>query len=159
MASVEADSSLRDHILYLLRGGGAHLSFEDLLNNFPVERCNQTIEGLPYTAWQVLEHMRLAQWDILEFSRSADHESPEFPKGYWPSTDDTGNAHKWTETAERFRADLLATEQLVADPNSALFDNIPHGSGQTLLREALLVADHNAYHLGVLTVMSRLLKK
>jgi hypothetical protein len=155
---LEHNQSLRDHLLHLLRGGNAHISFEDLVKDFPVERCGESINGLPYTPWQVLEHMRIAQWDILEFSRSAEHVSPEFPKGYWPSTEEAGTPELWAATVANYRADLLAMEQLVSDPGSQLFDNIPHGDGQTLLREALLVADHNSYHLGVLTVMGRLLR-
>ena len=153
-----ADNSLREHVLYLLRGGGAHLSFEDFVADFPVEKCGQKIEGLPYSAWQVLEHMRIAQWDILEFSRDGNHSSPEFPKGYWPNPNDLGTPELWQQSINRFRSDLKQMEALVADEAQHLYAKIPHGSGQTLLREVLLVADHNAYHVGALTVMSRLLK-
>ena len=152
----EHDTSLREHLLYLIRGGGAHLSFDDMVEDFPVELCGREVEGLPYTAWQVLEHMRIAQWDILEFSRSKDHVSPDFASGYWPK--EAGNPQLWRQTVETFRADQKAMEQLVADPNSELFGNIPHGEGQTILREALLVADHNAYHLGVLAAIRRMLR-
>jgi hypothetical protein len=153
-----SDEAIRKHVLYLLRGGSAHLSFDDLANSFPPDLCNRQIEGLPYTAWQVLEHMRLAQWDILEFSRDPSHISPEFPKGYWPNSDDLGTPELWQQTVNAFRKDLKEMEALVEDPSSNLYVKIPHGEGQTLLREALLTADHNAYHLGVLTVMSRILK-
>ena len=152
------DESLRKHVLYLLRGGGAHLSFDDLVNSFPADLCNRRIEGLPYTPWQVLEHMRLAQWDILEFSRDPNHVSPEFPKGYWPRPDELGNAELWQKTVEEFRHDRQQMETLVEDESTDLHAKIPQGDGQTLLREALLIADHNAYHLGVLAVMARLLK-
>ena len=152
------DQSLRKHVLYLLRGGGAHLSFDDLINSFPADLCSRRVDGLPYTPWQVLEHMRIAQWDILEFSRDANHVSPEFPKGYWPGPDELGNAELWQKTVEEFRHDLKEMEALVEDESTDLHAKIPHGDGQTVLREALLIVDHNAYHLGVLTVMSRLLK-
>jgi hypothetical protein len=102
--------------------------------------------------------MRIAQWDILEFSRDAAHVSPKFPKGYWPNPDELGNAGLWNETVEKFSADLKQMEKLVADPSTDLFAKIPHGKGQTVLREALLIADHNAYHLGALAVMGRMLK-
>jgi len=154
----EQDASLRKHVLYLLRGGSAHLSFDDFVNSFPPDLCNRRIEGLPYTAWQVLEHMRIAQWDILEFSRDASHVSPEFPKGYWPRADELGSAELWQRTVDAFRNDLQQMEALVEDESSHLHAKIPHGDGQTILREALLTADHNAYHLGVLAVMARLLK-
>ena len=134
------------------------MSFDDFINSFPADLCNRQIEGLPYTPWQVLEHMRLAQWDILEFSRDPDHLSPEFPKGYWPKPDDLGSASLWQRTVDEFRHDLQQMEALVEDPAIDLHAKIPHGDGQTILREALLVADHNAYHLGTLTVMSRILK-
>src|SRR5258707_9617967 len=148
----------RKHVLSLLRGGNAHISFDDFMADFPVGACARKIEGLPYTAWQVLEHMSIAQWDILEFSRAPSHESPKFPKGYWPDPDELGSAALWNQTDEKFRSDLKQMEQLVADPSSDLLAKIPHGKRQTILREALLIADHNAYHLGALLVMGRMLK-
>lgn len=158
MAQDQQDESLRKHVLYLLRGGGAHLSFDDFVNSFPADLCNRQIEGLPYTPWQILAHMRLAQWDILEFSRDPDHVSPEFPKGYWPKPDELGNPTLWQQTIDQFRNDLQQMEALVEDPSTDLHAKIPHGEGQTILREALLIADHNAYHLGVLSVMGRIAK-
>jgi len=158
MAQDQTDESIRKHVLYLLRGGGAHLSFDDFVSSFPPDLCSRQIEGLPYTPWQVLEHMRLAQWDILEFSRDPDHVSPEFPKGYWPKPDDLGNPTLWKETIDQFRNDLQQMEALVEDPATDLHAKLPHGDGQTILREALLIADHNAYHLGVLAVMARIAK-
>ena len=153
-----SDKLLREHVLYILGGGGAHISFEDFIADFPAEQCGKTVPGLPYTAWQVLEHMRLAQWDILEFSRDPNHVSPEFPKGYWPASDNHGTPEQWQESVEKFRSDLKQMEDLVANGSSQLYVKIPHGTGQTLLREALLVADHNAYHLGALAVMARIVK-
>jgi hypothetical protein len=153
----ENSASLRKHVLALLSGRNAHIGFDDFVADFPVDTCSRKIEGLPYTAWQVLEHMRIAQWDILEFSRDASHKSPKFPKGYWPDPDEPGNAGLWEKTVERFREDLKQMEELVDDQSVDLLAKIPHGKGQTLLREALLIADHNAYHLGALLVMSRIL--
>jgi len=152
------DKSLRDQLLELLGGGNAHLSFEDLIKDFPVEKCGQRIDGLPYTAWQVLEHMRIAQWDILEFSRNANHVSPKWPQGYWPSVGQSGSTDLRNDTVKQFRQDLKAMQELVADPSNDLFAKIPHGTGQTLLREALLLADHNSNHLGALILMSRILR-
>lgn len=149
---------LREHLLYLLRGGGAHMSLNDFISGFPAERCAEPVPGLPYTAWQVLEHMRLAQWDILEFSRNPKHVSPEFPKGYWPAPRQTGTVSLWKETAAKLLSDLKEMEQLVANNSTDLYAKFSHGDGQTILREALLVADHNAYHLGALAVMARILK-
>ena len=158
MAMDDRDDSVRSHVLYLLRGGGAHLSFDDFVDSFRADLCSRQVEGLPYTPWQVLEHMRLAQWDILEFSRDPNHVSPEFPKGYWPSPNDLGTPALWQKTIDQFRNDLQQMEALVEDQSTDLYAKIPHGDGQTILREALLIADHNAYHLGVLTVMARIVK-
>jgi len=153
-----SDKDLRKHVLSLLSGRNAHIGFEGFVKDFPAAACGQIISGLPYTAWQVLEHMRIAQWDILEFSRDAAHVSPKFPEGYWPSPEEPGNVALWNETVEKSRADMKQMEALVADPATDLFAKIPHGKGQTVLREALLIADHNAYHLGALAVMGRILK-
>jgi hypothetical protein len=149
---------LRGHLLYLLRGGGAHIKFEEALNGFPVEFFNARADGVPYTPWQLLEHMRIAQWDILEFSRSAAHTSPDWPEGYWPDKSKDASAEDWQRSVESFRADLRELEALVEDESSDLYAAIPHGEGQTLLREALLVADHNAYHLGALVTLRRALE-
>jgi len=158
MSQNQQDDSLRKHVLYLLRGGGAHVSFDDFVSSFPADLCNRQIEGLPYTPWQVLEHMRLAQWDILEFSRDPDHVPPEFPKGYWPAPDELGSPTLWQNSIDEFRKDLQQMAALVEDPATDLYAKSPHGDGQTILREALLIADHNAYHLGALAVMARLVK-
>lgn len=148
--------SLRDHVIYLLRGGGAHISFDDFIADFPAGSCSRQIEGLPYTPWQVLEHMRIAQRDILDFCRNPKYVSMRFPDDYWPK--EPGSVELWNETVEKFHSDLEEIEKAVAASSTDLYAKIPHGDGQTILREALLVADHNAYHLGALAVMGRLLK-
>src|SRR5947208_8365354 len=144
------DTSLREHLVSLLKGGNAHISFDDFVKDFPVEKCGQRIDGLPYTVWQVLEHMRIAQWDILEFSRDANHVSPKWPKGYWPDESEAGSEKLWNETVKKFRRDLEAFRDLLRDPSTDLFARIPHGTGQTILREAFVLADHNSNHLGAL---------
>ncbi len=151
------DTSLRDHVLKLLRGGSAHIKFDDVIANFPAELQGSQVEGISHTPWRLLEHMRIAQWDILEFSRNAEHVSPDFPDGYWPDGDAPPSQKAWDESVEMFRSDLKQMENLVSDPATDLFAKIPHGSGQTILRETLLIADHNAYHLGQLIVIRRLL--
>ena len=156
--SDDRDRSLREHLLYVLRGGGAHIKFEEALKDFPEALFNARAEGVPYTPWQLLEHMRIAQWDILEFSRSAAHVSPAWPEGYWPDKSKEAGADDWRRSVEGFRADLRAVETLVEDETNDLHARIPHGEGQTLLREALLVADHNAYHLGALVTLRRALE-
>lgn len=157
MAESSDNQSLREQLVSLLRDGNAHLNFDDFVKDFPADRCGQRIEGLPYTAWQLLEHMRIAQWDILEFSRDARHVSPPWPKGYWPAVDEVGSAELWQESVLKFRHNLKAMVDLINDPATDLFAKIPHGTGQTILREALLLADHNSNHLGELIVVRRLL--
>ncbi len=151
------DSSLREHLLYLLRGGGAHLDFEKAIAGLPTELRGAKPSGLPFSAWGLLEHMRIAQWDILEFSRDPKHTSPAWPEGYWPATDAPPSIEAWDRSVAAFRADRKAMERLVAADKTDLHAQIPHGDGQTILREALLVADHNAYHLGQLVLLRRLL--
>jgi DinB family protein len=149
--------ALRQHVLDLLRSKNAHADFEAAIENFPSQLRGKKPDGCPYTAWQLLEHMRIAQWDILEFSRSAKHVSPAWPDGYWPKTEKPPSAGAWNNSIRGFRKDLIAMAKLVADKKIDLFARIPHGDGQTLLREALLVADHNAYHVGQLVLLRRLL--
>ncbi len=149
--------ALRKQLIETLNSGGAHADFDSAVAGFPVERAGEKPGGAPHTAWQLLEHMRIAQWDILEFSRNAKHVSPEWPAGYWPPTEAPSGKAAWRQSVRAFRADLKAMQKLVADRARDLFAPIPHGAGQTLLREALLLADHNAYHLGQLVVLRRLL--
>jgi hypothetical protein len=151
------DRELRQRILYALRGGGAHVDFETAVRGFPAELRGKKPAGFPHTAWMLLEHMRLAQWDILEFSRNPRHVSPDFPDGYWPSSASPPSGSAWNRSLQSFRSDLKAMQELVQDESIDLFAPIPHGEGQTILREALLVVDHNAYHLGELVALRRLL--
>jgi hypothetical protein len=151
------DQSLREHLLYLLRDGGAHLNFEKAIARLPPKLRGVRPRGVPHSPWRLVEHLRIAQWDILEFCRNPKHVSPAFPEGYWPARDAPASAGAWNKCVAAFRADLQAMQDLVADPATDLFARIPHGQGQTILREALLVADHNAYHLGQLVVVRRLL--
>ncbi len=151
------DESLRQHVLYLLSGGGAHAKFADVVKGLPPKLRGARPAKSPHTPWMLLEHLRIAQWDILEFSRNARHVSPQWPAGYWPKTEAPPNPTAWSKSVAQFRRDLKAMQKLVADPNTDLFARIPWGDGQTILREALLVADHNAYHLGQLVDLRRVL--
>lgn len=151
------DKATREHILYLLKGGGAHANFEAAVKGIAVEARGKRPKGAAHSPWQILEHLRLAQWDILEFSRDASHQSPRWPDEYWPVKPAPPNDRAWSKSLRAFRDDLEAMCALVADPSTDLFAKIPHGQGQTILREALLVADHNAYHLGELVLTRRLL--
>jgi hypothetical protein len=152
-----SDQTLRDHVLYLLRGGGAHPDFETVVAGLPGELRGASVDGVSHTPWRLLEHMRICQWDILEFSRNAQHVSPEFPDGYWPAGGAPPDENAWDASVDQFRRDMQAMIELVSDPASDLLARIPHGQGQTLLREALLLADHNAWHLGQLVFLRRAL--
>jgi hypothetical protein len=156
MKPTESDS-LRQHLLALLRGGSAHVNFDAAVAHLPARLRGIKPQGSPHTAWQLLEHLRITQRDILEFSRDAKHKSPEWPAGYWPPTEAPPDNHAWDHSVRNFRADAKAIEELIADSAADLYAPLPHGDGQTLLREALLVADHNAYHLGQLVFLRRLL--
>jgi len=147
---MEKDKALREHLLELLDGESAHISLETVLRDFPVEKINDRVGDL-HTAWELLEHMRLAQWDILDFSTNPDYKEKVFPDDYWPK--DNGTLEQWNESVERALSDLQAMRDLVADETTDLYASIPHGDGQTILREAMLVADHNAYHLGQLVML------
>jgi hypothetical protein len=151
------DNVLREHLLELLTGGHAHLEFEAAIADLPASLRGARPPGLPHTPWRLLEHMRIAQWDILQFSVDPAHVSPEFPAGYWPSADAPPDDAAWDKSVQAFRADLQAMKDLVSDLKIDLVAPIPHGQGQTVLREALLVADHNSYHLGQLVTVRRLL--
>jgi DinB superfamily len=148
---------LREHLLALLEGGGAHANFNDAVKDMPEEARGLKSNGLPHTAWMLLEHLRSAQWDILEFSRNSKHESPKWPEGYWPKTEAPSSAAAWNKSIQQFRKDLKTMQDLVANPKTDLYARIPWGDGQTILREVLLVADHNAYHVAQLIDVRRLL--
>lgn len=148
---------LRDHLLDLLHGGGAHVDFAAAVDGIPSELRGKRPPDSPHSCWELLEHMRIAQWDILEFTRSSKHKSPKWPDGFWPKSPEPPDAETWKKTVVAFQADLEAMCELISSPHTDLFAKIPHGEGQTPLREALLMADHNAYHLGQLVLVRKLL--
>ena len=154
-STTPSDKPLRDHLLYLLRGGGAHIDFDSAMKDWPVQLAAAKVANFPHTAWTLLEHMRIAQWDILEFSRDPKHISPTWPEGYWPKSEAPASEKAWKDAMARFEKDLRGMEELVANPRTDLYAKLPWGDGQTVLREALLVADHNAYHLGQLVMLRK----
>lgn len=154
---MDKQKELRAHLLELLDGGSAHIDLKDGLKDFPPDQINTRVKNSPHTAWNLLEHLRIAQWDIVEFSRDAKHQSPEFPEGYW--SQEKGTEEDWKRSVGQIHNDLKIIRDLVADEESDLLAKIPHGSGQTLLREALLAADHNAYHLGQIMLLKKILDK
>ena len=155
--SDHTDEHLRQNLEYLISGGGAHAKFDDVIKGIPTKLRGTKPKGFPHSAWMLLEHLRIAQWDILEFSHDRNHKSPNWPEGYWPKSAEPPSAAAWNRSIEQFRTDQKAMLDLVADPKTDLFAKIPWGDGQTILREALLVADHNAYHLAQIVDVRRLL--
>ena len=151
------DKILREHLLNLLSGRGAHVDWKDSFSGIPAKLRGIRPNGFPHSIWELVEHMRIAQRDILEFSRNAKHVSPEWPEGYWPSAQAPPNAKEWEKSLKSFAQDLGAMKKLVANSKTNLYAKIPHGTGQTILREALLVADHNAYHLGQVIAIRHIL--
>jgi len=149
------DKAAREQIVVLLRGGEAHGKLEKTIREFPAEAVGQRVAGSTNTPWRLLEHMRLAQWDIIEFCKNPHHVSPDFPDGYWPEGDAPPDSDAWEAAVSAFCADLKSMQEYVLDPSTELHTPIPHGEGQTVFREALLVADHNSYHLGQLCLIRR----
>lgn len=150
-------AALREHVVNLLTGGHAHATFDQAVEGLAPELRGKTPKGAEHSPWQVLEHLRIAQWDILEFSRNAKHQSPKFPEGYWPKEKAPADQKAWDKSVRAFKRELKEMAELVQDEKTDLFAKIPHGDGQTILREALLTADHNAYHVGELVLVRRLL--
>lgn len=137
---------------------GAHLSFDEAVAGFPAALRGAKPKGAPHTPWQLLEHLRIAQWDILDFCGNPAYQEMKWPDDYWPKTEGPPDAAAWSQSVEQFRQDLKSMEELISRPGLDLTARIPHGMGQTLLREAFLVADHNAYHLGQLVFVRKTLE-
>jgi hypothetical protein len=155
--SADRDAVLRQHLVELLSGGNAHATFDKAVKNLPVSLRGKRPKGAEHSPWELLEHLRIAQWDILDFTRNPSYQHLPWPEGYWPLSATPPDDKAWDKSVRAFRRDLKAMSDLVADPATDLYAKIPHGNGQTILREALLVADHNAYHLGALVLLRRLL--
>ncbi len=154
---MKKDNLLSELLATLLKGEGAHADFATAVKDMPADARGKRPDGAEHTPWQLLEHLRIAQWDILEYTRDAKHVSPDFPAGYWPTTDAPADGAAWDRSVASFQKDLAAMIALVSDESTDLLAPIPHADGKTVLREALLLADHNAYHLGQLVLVRRLL--
>jgi len=148
---------LREHLFELLKGGSAHAGYDDAVKDLPEKLRGVKPDGLPHSAWMLLEHLRIAQQDILQFSRNPKYKTPKWPDDYWPKTAAPPSNAAWDKSVQQFRKDLKTMQDLVANPKTDLYARIPWGDGQTILREALLVADHNAYHIAQLIDVRRLL--
>jgi hypothetical protein len=153
--SVADDQALRSHLIRLLDWQDAHVHFDVAVDGIPAELMAQMPAGLPYSPWDLLEHMRLSQGDILDFCVNPDYEEAHWPDDYWPQPGSMPSAQAWEESIAAFRTDREALKRLATEVD--LFSQIPHGSGQTYLRELLLVADHTSYHTGQLVAARRLL--
>jgi len=153
------DGQLREQLVEMLKGGHAHATFDQVVKGFPLDRIGERPAGMAHSAWELLEHIRIAQKDILEFSRSSDYHAMKWPDDYWPKSSGPEQRTGWNKSADAFRADLAAFEQLVLDPSRDLYTPFPWGGGQTLLREALLILDHNSHHLGQLLQVRRALER
>jgi hypothetical protein len=159
-SSSELFRDLRKELKALLDGGQAHATFEDAVKNLPAKLHGKVPDGLPYSAWQILEHIRITQRDILDFSRNADgsYKPVKWPDDYWPKAPEPPRASAWNDSIRQVREDRASFESLLAAANDDdLVRPFAWGDGQTLLREALLIADHTAYHVGELIVLRRLL--
>lgn len=142
------DKQLRKDLIELLKGGHAHASVEDVLRDISPEARNARNSASSHTIWELLEHLRLAQEDILRYTLDPAWVSPKFPEGYWPGDSRPVTETEWNSSVSRFLNDLGDVIRLVEDTSIDLTSQIPHGEGRTYLREVLLVADHNSYHLG-----------
>lgn len=144
-----SDQHIRAQLVNLLTKGQAHMTFEEAIKGFPLKHINTRPNGVEYTFWHLLEHLRICQWDILDYSRNPGYKELKFPNDLWPARDAVTDATGWQRTIDLFRADLAALVALVQNPQTDLYKQIPHGyDGHTIFREILVVADHNAYHIG-----------
>jgi hypothetical protein len=148
---------LRDLLLQRLRGRGAHMPFEDAVKDFPMDAINTVFPNGTYTPWALVEHMRLTQWDILDYIRNPDYQHREWPKEYWPPEGRQVTAEQWQETVDGFMADRLELERIVQEPDTDLHAKIPWGGDHTVLREILIVSDHNAYHTGEFAIIRQVM--
>jgi uncharacterized damage-inducible protein DinB len=151
------DTRLRQHLINLMTARQAHVTLDDALRDLPAQLRGERPQGMPYSPWELVEHLRVAQHDILDFCRNPEYEQPSWPDDYWPDAPAPDSKEAWTESVAQIRRDLESMCGLVRNPDLDLYAEIPHGNGQTYLREAMLVADHNAYHVGQLVAVRRLL--
>jgi hypothetical protein len=154
---MDTQKIVRKQLLDLLRGGNAHMGFDEALDRFPMEAINAYPPGSDYTPWRLLEHIRIAQWDIIEFVRNPQHVSPPWPAGYWPAQGTSADPQKWDQSLQSFWTDLHDMQAIVENPETDLLGELPHAPGYTILREVLVLADHNAYHMGEFAMMRQVM--
>lgn len=154
-----SETILREQLIAQLEGGQAYLPVKKIFEGFPIERAGVRIDGIRHTPWELLEHLRIAQWDILQFTIDPNHITPPWPEEHWPKNHAPDSDEAWQASVDAFLSNLEHVKKLARNPETPLFERIPHGSGQTYLREILLVADHNAHHLGQLIMLRRALQE
>ena len=154
---MDKDDVIKKQLLFLLRGGNAHIPIKRAVNNFPVEQINKKLSNISYTPWQLVEHLRICQEDIIQFIKDPDYKSPEWPDGYWPKPDETADEDKWKKSVNEFFAGLDEMEKFVKDKSVDLYAPLPHADQYTIFREVLVLADHNAYHIGQLMLFKKML--
>lgn len=154
---MDPDQAVREQILFQLRGGGAHMPLAQAVADFPAEQINTRPPAVPYSFWHLLEHIRIAQWDILDFVRNPDYETIKWPDDYWPAAEAEADQAQWNATLAAIQADQQEMEAIIADPATDLYSDLPHAPGYNILREALLIADHNAYHIGEFGILRQVL--
>lgn len=155
---MEQDKAVRSHLVSLLKGGNAHMTVEEAIKDFPIEQINKIFPNGTYSSWCLLEHITQSQWDIIDFIKNPNYKERDWPKDYWPSKDEKATKKDWNNTISTFKKDSKTLQGIVTDPKIDLYAKIPHGTGQTILREVLLVADHNAYHIGEFAIMRQVMK-
>jgi hypothetical protein len=151
------DEELREYLARVLAWGEAHADWKQALAGLDPAQRGVRPAGSPYSAWELLEHARIAQEDIVDFATNPNYRAREWPASYWPNSPAPPDDAAWEKSAKDFARGTQAMVELVEDPRTDLFAKIPHGTGQTMLRQALLLADHNAYHLGEFVLVRRLL--
>jgi hypothetical protein len=154
----KVNDPLREQLIALLTGGNAHMSFEDAIKDFPMSYINDKFPNGTYSFWGLLEHIRITQHDILDFMVNKNYKEPEWPKDYWPDAGKKATEKDWKKTIELFEKDMNDLIAIVRNPNTDLNAKVLWGDGQTNLREILVVADHNAYHIGEFTIMRQVMK-
>jgi hypothetical protein len=154
---LDKDDVIKKQLLFILRGGNAHIPIKRAVNNFPVEHINAKLPNISFSPWHLVEHLRICQEDIIQFIKDPDYKSPEWPDGYWPKPDEAADEEKWKKSVDEFFIGLDEMEKFVKDKNVDLYAPLPHADQYTIFREVLVLADHNAYHIGQLMLFKKML--
>jgi hypothetical protein len=151
-------SIIQQELIKCLNGAQAHIPCLKIIQDFPSEKINTPIDEVPYTAWQIVEHMRLTQRDILDYMKDPDYKEPDWPQGYWPAKDKTATTDDWNNSIKQFHEDLKSLEEIIMDPQTDFTAPLVHNPKHTIFREILIIGNHNSYHGGQLLIFKRVLK-